>query len=311
MDGYIFKWHPLMDDNVEARAAADEIAASPNGKVFATSSSNGTVRIWNFAHFSIAYQISSDDLVTGLTFSPDSGRLYDLRGGSINAWEPTSLTRFLESQYGIGDINEKIESHEVLPASTKSHIRNFGTVTAMAPAPNSRSYCVGHEDGTVILLQKRNSDGVGFAKFHNFLSAEHITWSKDGKYVAVADLAEEVQVKAPHQDNDRPLEISSLSSPQVDLGAGNIEETIFNLDSKLLFSSTRRKGFVCHVIDGAQQFCCELKPGSLRQWLPHPTEPSLLLAFGPVDVLVYTWCGLKRISPSIYLELQRPGLVSR
>ncbi|KAL6786524.1 hypothetical protein J3E68DRAFT_432866 [Trichoderma sp. SZMC 28012] len=219
-----------MDENVEARAAADEIAASPNGKVFATSSSNGTVRIWNFAHFSITYQISSDDLVTGLTFSPDSGRLYDLRGGSINAWGPTPLTRFLESQYGIGDINEKIESHEVLPASTKSHIRNFETVTAMAPAPNSRSYCVGHEDGTVILLQKRNSDGVGFAKFHNFLSVEHITWSKDGKYVTIADLAEEVQVKAPHQDNDRPLEISSLSSPQVDLGAGKIEEIMFNLD---------------------------------------------------------------------------------
>ncbi|KAL7905856.1 WD40 repeat-containing protein [Trichoderma velutinum] len=310
-DGYIFKWHPLTDENVEARATADEIAASPNGTMFATSSSNGTVRIWNFAHFNMIYQLSSDDLVIGLTFSPNSGRLYDLRGGSVNAWEPTPLKRLLESQNNIDETINRSEPNEALPISTKSHIRYLQTVTALTPAPDGRSYCVGHEDGTVVLLQKENSDGVDVAKFHNFLNVEHITWSKDGGYVAVADLAGQVQVKALHQDKHGLMEISSLPSPHIDLGDSNIAEIVFSLDSKLLFISTRNRAFICHVKDGVRQSSCELEQGSHRRWLPHPTQPSLLLAFGPVDVLTYTWIGLKTISSSIYLEFQRPGFVSR
>ncbi|KAL7940714.1 WD40 repeat-containing protein [Trichoderma barbatum] len=310
-DGCIFKWHPLTDENVEAQAAADEIAAGPNGKLFATSSSNGTVRIWNFASFSIIHQLSSDDLVMGLTFSPDSGRLYDLRGGSINAWKPTVLTSFLESEGDVSGFNKNYQSDQTPNTDTESHVRQFETVTALAPAHDGSAYCVGHEDGTVILFQKGKTESFDFAQFHNFLNVEHIRWSTDEKYVAVADLAGEVQVKSLHQTSEGLVEISSLPAPQIELGDSNIAEILFSLDSELLFISTRSNGFIFRVRDGAQQSCCALHPGGLRRWLPHPTQPSLLLAFGTADVLTYTWIGLENISYSVYSELQRPGLTSK
>ena len=92
-DGSIFKWHPVGDETQEARITADEIEVSPDGKLFITSDSNGTVKVWNFTYFSVIYQLSSENLVAGLTFGPECTRFYDLRGSSINVWEPNSLIR--------------------------------------------------------------------------------------------------------------------------------------------------------------------------------------------------------------------------
>ncbi|KAI9781585.1 MAG: hypothetical protein M1835_004276, partial [Candelina submexicana] len=85
-DGSIFKWHPVGDETQEARTTADEIEVSTDGKLFITSDSNGTVKVWNFAYFSVIYQLSSENLVSGLAFGPESTRFYDLRGSSINVW---------------------------------------------------------------------------------------------------------------------------------------------------------------------------------------------------------------------------------
>ncbi|KAL6875968.1 WD40 repeat-containing protein [Trichoderma longibrachiatum] len=316
LDGCIFKWHALTEENVEARAAADEIAASPNGKVFATSSSNGTVRIWDFASFRIIYQLSSEDLVTTLAFSPDSGRLYDVRDGTINAWEPAVLTRFLAKEEE--DLSNSTNTNTVQlykdqtkPTYVESQVLRFEPVTAFALSPDASTYCVGHEDGSAILFQRGDIEGRDFAKFHNFLDVVHIRWSSDGTLIAVADLAGEVQVKSLQRGTRGQLDITSLPAPPLVLDGNNIDDMLFSHDSKLLFISTREKGHVFYVTDGTQQSNCEYESDSPRWWLPHPSRPDLLLAFGSVDVVTYTWLGLKKLSTSVYFELQRPGLVPK
>lgn len=303
-NGCIFKWHPLTDENVEARVTADEIAASPNGRVFATSSSNGSVRIWDFSFFTVIYHLSSEDLVTGLTFSPDSGRFYDLRGGSINAWESNTLTRFLESEESISDTNSEDQSFAALSRHSESRVNHFEPVTALAPEPNGLSYCVGYEDGTVMQFQQGITEGVAFAQFHNFLNVSHIKWSTDGKYVAVADLAGDIQVKTLHREGKDDLKILSLPSPRIGLEDNNIEELIFSLDSKLLFISTRKKSFVCSVKDGMVQCSLAVDATLFRRWLPHPTQTSFILAFGPVDVITFTWDKLESIKTLSYHQIR-------
>ncbi|KAK6449966.1 hypothetical protein FP744_10006216 [Trichoderma asperellum] len=307
-NGCIFKWHPLTDENVEARVSADEIAASPNGRVFATSSSNGSVRIWNFTFFTVIYHLSSEDLVTGLTFSPDSRRFYDLRGSSINAWESNTLTRFLESEESISDTNSEDQSFAALSRHSESQINHFEPVTALAPEPNGSSYCVGYEDGTIVQFQRGANEGVEFAQFHNFLNVSHIKWSADGKYVAMADLAGDIQVKSLHREAKGKLNILPLPSPRIDLEGNNIEEIIFSLDSALLFISTRKKSFVCSIKDGTVLCSSAVDAAIFRRWLPHPTKPNLILAFGPTNVLTQTWDKLENIRYSSYSQVQELGL---
>ncbi|ETR98417.1 hypothetical protein M419DRAFT_88907 [Trichoderma reesei RUT C-30] len=314
LDGCIFKWHPLSEENIEARAAADEIAASPNGKVFATSSSNGTVRVWDFTSFRVIHQISSEDLVMSLAFSPDSGRLYDLRGGTINAWEPTALTRFLVKEEEVLSANiDTIQSSkdQGKPTYSESHVPHYEHITAFATSPTATSYCVGYEDGSVTLFQRGDVEGRDFANFRNFLDVVHIKWSADGQLIAVADLAGEVQVKRLQQGTGGHVSITSLPAPPLVLEDDNIDDMLFSPNSELLLITTRLKGHVFHLKNGTQQSTCEFESDCPRRWLPHPSQPDLLLAFGPIDVVTYTWLRLIRISTSVYFELQRPGLASK
>ncbi|MCJ1274925.1 hypothetical protein MMC21_002723 [Puttea exsequens] len=97
-DGSIFKWHPMGGETQEARVLTGKVEVSLDGKLFITSDSNGAAKAWNFAFFGMIHQLSSGDLVSGLAFSSDGGRFYDLRGSSINIWEPNSLISLSESE---------------------------------------------------------------------------------------------------------------------------------------------------------------------------------------------------------------------
>ncbi|KAL8959670.1 MAG: hypothetical protein Q9193_003503 [Seirophora villosa] len=105
-DGFVFKWHPVTGEHQEAQAYANDVTASLDGKLFWSSTSIGIVKVWDFVDFSVIYQLSSDDLLMGLAFSPDCQRFYDLRCGmvnSINAWEPNSLLRSSDTEEAVSD----------------------------------------------------------------------------------------------------------------------------------------------------------------------------------------------------------------
>lgn len=298
-DGYVFKWHPIANEMTESQRTADEVSASPSGKVFATSSSDGSIRIWNFAYFTVIYQLSSEDLVTGLMFSPDSRRFYDLRGGSVNAWEPNCLARSLESEEHMSDTNS--EDHSVTAASkySEARVHQFEAVTAVRVSPDGQSYCAGYEDGGVLLFRGQATEGVEIARFYNFLNVSHISWSADGSCIACADLAGEVQVLSIQHGS----EPAPHPSPQIDI-KGHITDLILSPDATMLFILTDKDAFFCSVETGRMQGSMDLQLESPRTWLCHPKFPGLLLAFGSADVHVYDWATLEKTTRASYYELE-------
>lgn len=292
-DGCVFKWHPLTDENVEEPQAADEIAASPNGLFFATSSSNGSVQIWNSADFSIIYRLSLEDLVTGLVFSPDSCRVYDLRGGWVNAWEPSCLTRSLErDEHDNGRNNDKEDRSLTDLTPTTTEVATIEAITALAPAPDGRRYCVGYEDGRCLLFPRGRSEGISLARFYNYLDVTNAVWSRDGCFVAVADLAGEVQVKSLLPSMTEEPEIISLPNPHIELGTYNVEELLFSASCKQLLVATTKSAFVCSVEDGTLVAQVELQRDQPRKWLCHPNREEVILSFGAFGVEAYSWDGL-------------------
>ncbi|KAI2467412.1 hypothetical protein F4781DRAFT_311348 [Annulohypoxylon bovei var. microspora] len=310
-DGSIFKWHPITDENIEAgtRWTADEITASLNGRLFATSSSDGSVRVWDFANFRVIYQLSSENLVTELSFSPDSRRFYDLRDGSINAWESNSLARFLESEEHINDTNSEDQSSTALSKFSEEWIGRFEVVTAFALAPDNTLYCVGYEDGTVTLFRRGNLEGIEFARFYNFLPVTHIKWSKNGNYVAVADLAGDIQVKVLDRHGTKNVAISSLPSPHINFNGHNIEQIILNHDGQRLFILTEEECFVCSTKDGNLQTSSNLAvKRSKSKWLCHPTEENTILAYGALEMHAYTWTGIENLYSMPYHDIHHSSV---
>ncbi|KAJ6447188.1 Calcium channel YVC1 [Purpureocillium lavendulum] len=267
-DGIVFKWHPLSNETAESHRTADEVAAAPTGKMFATSSSDGAIRLWNLAYFTVVYQLSSEDLVSGLVFSPDSRRFYDLRGGSVNAWEPNCLARALqEGEEHMSDTNSEDQSVTAMSKFSEARV-------------SPRSYCVGYEDGGVLLFRDMAAEGIEIARFYNFLDVRYIAWSADGGCVACADLAGEVQVVRLELHNESG-HLQAVVSPQVNLEGSTIQGLIFSPDSKVLFLHLGEQG---------------------RSWVCRPDLPRHLLAFGDSDVLVYDWDAMKLTGSLQFLE---------
>ncbi|OAQ90083.1 NACHT and WD domain-containingprotein [Purpureocillium lilacinum] len=291
-DGVVFKWHPLSNETVESHRTADEVAAAPTGKMFATSSSDGAIRLWNLAYFTVVYQLSSEDLVTGLVFSPDSRRFYDLRGKSVNAWEPNCLARALqEGDEHLSDTNSEDQSVTATSKFSEARVSHAEMVTTVCLPPDDRygplSYCAGYEDGGVLLFRNRDAGGTEIARFYNFLDVSHIAWSLDGSCVACADLAGEVQVVRLdlHSGSVKP---QALTSPQVNLEDSNIQGLLFSPDSSVLFLWTERQGLFCAVNTGESLGSIELS-AERRYWVCHPKCPQYLLGFGHTDLLHYSW----------------------
>jgi WD40 repeat protein/pimeloyl-ACP methyl ester carboxylesterase len=291
-DGSVFKWHPVTSENYEARSAADEITASSDGKLFVTSNSDGTVRVWNFTYFSVIYQLSSTDLVTGLTFSPDCRRFYDLRGSSINAWEPNSLIRFSETEESFSDAASDDQSPTSISNTSEACLVQFEAVSALAVAPCGPIYCFGNEEGVVDLHDSQTGEVVEVAKFLNFLSVSQLSWSQDATHVVTADLGGEIVVKRlvkPSAGINGKIEVMSLPSPKIDLEGRGIHQMLFNHNSTLLLVISDDSGQIWAFDSSAVKASARLEHGTTRRWLQHPTQKHFFLAFGPNDVQIFRW----------------------
>ncbi|KAI0552310.1 hypothetical protein F4679DRAFT_535245 [Xylaria curta] len=275
----IFKWHPMIDEHVETSWVADGIAASPNGRIFATSRVDGSIRIWDFQNFVAIYQLSSESLVTEIVFSPDSRRFYDIRDGSINTWEPNSLAQFLDADKPTDE--GEIEEKALTAASklTEEYVEQFEGVVAFSLATDGGSYCVGYEDGNVEHYQREATQGKKLARFNNYMPVTHIRWSRDGQLVALADLAGTIQVWKIGQGFEENASSSALPSPKLQDNR-NIDEIMFSLDNKyILIVSTMERVFVYTTEDGKLVTKSDIATGH-EKWLYHPTQSDIVLRCG-------------------------------
>ena len=308
-DGCVFKWHPVTDENHEVQSSADEIAASSDGKLFITSSSDGSVRIWNFAYFTVIYQLSSADLVTGLAFSPDCSRFYDLRGCSVNAWEPNSLLRFLEAEESISDAASEDQPPTSISHTSEASLMQYEATTVVGVAPGSTRYCVGNEEGAVDLFDTQTDRATELFRFLNFLSVSQVAWSQDATHVVAADLGGDILVKRlvtlPASRNGA-IELKSLAAPKVGLDGRGIQQMLFNGDSTLLLIISEDRGQIWSLGDEAVIATFSDRDMN-RKWLQHPTQKSMFLGFGATDIRIFQWQDFSE-QPHLSFHQDRPLL---
>ncbi|KAH8820667.1 hypothetical protein F5884DRAFT_57550 [Xylogone sp. PMI_703] len=292
-DGTLFKWHPMTDENHEVRSSADEVAASPDGKLFVTSDSNGTVKVWNFAYFSVIYQLSSSDLVMGLAFSPDCRRFYDIRGSYINAWESNSLIRFSENEETYSDTASEDQAPTSISHVSEAHLAQYDAITALAIPRSGSLYCVGNEEGVVNLADASTGKSIELMKFRSLLDTNLLTWSNDGRYIAAADISGDIFIKHLTQPGLNTInldsDIQTLTSPKVDLEDSSEQQLLFNHDSSLLLIMSEDQGVIWGINTSTIAASAKFTDKTPRKWLRHPTQGHLFLGFGVDDVKIFQW----------------------
>lgn len=303
-DGCVFKWHPVSDENQEANAAADELAASSDGLLFATSDSNGTIKIWNFSFFTVVYQLSSSDLVTGLCFAPDCRRFYDLRGSFINVWEPATLARLAESEEVLSDSGSFDHLSAHVSQVSEAWIEEFEPVSVLAVHPSELLYCVGNEAGVITLYDKGGRMIREVVSLLNFMSISHIAWAPDGQHLVGADLSGDIVLRkiliSKFSNVMADHEIQVLPGPKLDLEGHGVRQIIFDSASKLILIVTNAS---CHVwaIDEERILVSKkLKADIQRVWIQSPVHTDHIWAFGPDDMKIYQWPNCAEIALAPY-----------
>lgn len=294
--GYTFKWHPVTQESYQVESAsADGVAASSDGRLFATCCSDGSVKVWDFAFFSVIYQLSSQEIVTDLAFSPDCRRFYDLRGSYVSAWEPNSLIRFAENEELCSDAKSESHSPSSVSQVSEGWQQEYEPVTALGVPLNSSLYCVGDEDGMVTLFDACSGQSILLDKFFNFFCVNHIAWSHDSKHVAAADLGGDIVItKRPDLDAQGSLQDVARDATRLraEFDGRSIDQMLFSHDSRLLLVVGNERGLVCTIHDGKTQTFTTFAGVHGHKWINHPTEPDLFLGIGVRYANVYKWSDL-------------------
>ena len=228
--------------------------------------------------------------MTGLAFSPDCKRFYDLRGSSVNAWEPNSLVRFAETEETFSDTASEDHSSILISQASEACVEQYEAISSLQIAPSCDSYCIGNEEGVVDLIHAKTGENTELARLPNFLSITHIAWSSDAKCVAAADLSGEIVLKRltpqGHTDTNGKIGVSSMPSPKIDLEGRGIHQMLFSRDSRLLLIITEDRGLIIDATDANMKASTKFDNARSRQWLLHPTQDHLLLAFGTDDLQI-------------------------
>lgn len=294
----LFKWHPLTEETHEVAASVDELAVSPNGKVFVTSDSNGTVKVWNFIHFTPIYQLSSGDLVSGLSFSPDSTRFYDIRGPTITAWEPNGLIRLAEAEETFSDAGSDNQRGTMISHLSEANAPQYSALSALAAASDGLYHATGNEDGEVYLHDVTTVSRVELTRFYNFQPVTHLAWSADSRLVVAADLATNIQIIQRGEaipEQLRLVELKRLPSPKVDLASQAIHEIIVDPSSRQILVISNGFAQTWDIIECSLINSVPLDHADQRSWLNHPTDHKLFIGVGPEDIEIRQWSSLRQV----------------
>ncbi|MBP5972657.1 AAA-like domain-containing protein [Brasilonema sp. CT11] len=210
------------------------VSLSPNGKLIAFASDDGTIKLWNRDGTSIKTLVGHQNRVASLSFSSDNTIASASKDGTVKLWQ----------------LNGTLIT--TIPMQMQSHL-----MTTAAISPNGKIIAVGNEEGTVELW---NRDGTLIKPFVN----QHKGWvtsvsfSPDGEIIASGGDDTTVKIWKPNGTLIRTLQghtgrINTVSfSPDRKrkmLASGSNDQTIkiWQLDGTLINTLVRHSNSVVSV----------------------------------------------------------------
>ncbi|MCJ1434911.1 hypothetical protein MMC27_004281 [Xylographa pallens] len=309
-DGCAFKWHPFEDESQEVMAGASEIVCSPDGVFFATSDANGVVKLWNFQHFSLVYQLMYENPVTDLAFSPDCRQLYDIRGSFCNIWEPNVLIRMSETDERASELGSITHT-----SASEVDAKLLSPIVSLAAVQNGNLYCVGNDEGFVQIFDPTKGYTTELWRSATMMTIDQLVFDQSGQRIAATEIGGKVVVKSIKAltSNTQPFkwEVNTILDTRVNLESGGIQGLLLHPHSKFLFLPSQTSAQVWSLAE--KEICASTifkNPRTIRKWINHPLDPSSILAFEYGLIVMYRWQNLTEVATGFFdlPELQPANL---
>ncbi|KAI2784618.1 hypothetical protein F4815DRAFT_453629 [Daldinia loculata] len=289
IEGVLFKWSPHDGNIVEMRTGAARLAISRDGNLLATGDARGTIKVHTTSDLSLLYQLTSQDTVLGIAFSPDHRCFYDIRGYYGNVWEPTVLMKSPEQTDSI-KIRSKTDSLNPNLLTDSSPSRRIDAITVVAVSPTGRLYSHGTETGTVYIVDLHKEKVIDTHTLKGSLSIEKICWSDDGRYFCFSDSAKRVCIKLinPGTSTSEPTTETQVEVSMRSIAKGPITQLLFQPNSMavLVFTSTTAHAISTTTLSVTQSVEFD---AAEYEWIAHPQDPELVVGFGTKRIQIMTW----------------------
>ncbi len=290
-DGCIFKWHPFESEIEEIKTTAAEIQCSPDGNLFVTSNVDGTLKIWNFHHFAMIYQLSCTSPVTDLAMSPDGRRIYDLRGAFCNIWEPNVLIRLAETDEKGSETSSNMGSSTQVSLVSEVSAEMSEPITALAISPRTSSYCAGDDVGVLRLCRGSGHELEQMSQ--SFMPVDRIAWSHDEERLISADLSGRISVWSMHMENsNKPSQLLFEAN-----AANDIQQLLINPTSNYFLTASNGSVNV-RSLNTNTVLVTRPIPEGFHRWAAHPLNDDLVIRFDFDSLRVYRWTTLDEIQTS-------------
>lgn len=290
IEGVVFKWRPYDGEVDELSTGASRLAVSRDGNLFATGDVRGMVKVYTMSDFSLLYQLTSEDAILSLAFSPDLRRFYDVRGHYGNAWEPNALMRFAE-QRGQGTVSGS-ETESLAQASTASE--NWSTridsITVCETSPGGRLYCCGTEQGVVHLHDTQRGKLADLYISKSFLSIEQMSFSDDGLLFGFSDSSKKVIIMSiiPGSKFIDPAIATKGEIQMKNSTSGPILQLLFHPRSSQLLVCSSSAICTISLLSYSVTRSTALHPDESK-WITHPQDPALIIGVGPETIRILDW----------------------
>ncbi|CAI4215924.1 unnamed protein product [Parascedosporium putredinis] len=190
-DTTILAWSFVDDTQLEfGDTEAREMILNDDGTYILTSSNNGSVSVWGLPKLNLIYTLQSTEFVRDLAFSPDSQRIYDVRGSRCNVWAPEILVRVeeLDEEERTNSLDETATSEVVSDVVFAEDQNKNGHVTALVCDNEDEFFCCGRDDGSVSIHDMSGGLRVRKVSIHSaHVDIVAIDWSSSRRFLASAD----------------------------------------------------------------------------------------------------------------------------
>ncbi|MCJ1396007.1 hypothetical protein MMC18_008893 [Xylographa bjoerkii] len=299
-DGMVFKWHPVEElhqelHSLDINATPSEIVCSPDGIIFATSDVNGAVRLYNFHHFALVYQLSSEDIVTALCFAPDGKRFYDLRGSCCNVWEPNALTRLTGLDELATDSRSESESTTVSFLASEAFVDSPVIITALAASSKPGVFFTGNEEGEVRILDLTCKPQQEIGKSVTEMTVDHVECTNDGKRFAYTDLGGRLVVRAVEKlvNSTHTWGSRLIMNVKFNIDIGGVRQILLSPEGEYVLVASHYAAQLWPVERNSVP--APITPGSFDvapKWVNHPLHAHQLLSMTTDTINTYNWNSL-------------------
>lgn len=292
-DTKLVDWDLVEDEQVEYdHVGAREMACSVDSNFLLTSDHTGTIKIWTFPHFNLIYQLTYNEFVRDLTFSPNAQRFYDVRGSLCNVWEPDALFRPADIERD--ELSSNYETSEVSEPAIAGDDNSRVQITALACDIEDKYYCCGKEDGTIEIHEMKRGKKLRKLYSHSStVSIVTLAWSLSSKYIITADDCGRIIAKRLEKPT-RQTPTKWAVFPMFDFrGQDEVQQLLFDTTERYVLISRPTSESVWDLMI-KREICRrshEVKSG--RKWINHPLRPDLLVWIDPIKIHLYHWNSLE------------------